>query len=90
MRWLGQSLPLRAANLWLHANAPGAWDRLSRKPAYPLLVPEGIVVSPSGSAFPRLPLLGLRAILRNKLTLRVDGGTGLVQLSTRSRWWPFG
>jgi len=90
VRGQGRRLPLRAAQLWLHGNEPGSWDRLAKPSLHRLLVPEGIIIYPSGAHFPRLPLLGLRAILRNKLHLYVDGGTGLVHLRTRRRWWPFG
>ena len=37
-------------------------------------VPDGIAIYPSdGSDYPRLPLLGLRAILKNNLKLIIDG-----------------
>jgi hypothetical protein len=85
----GRRFPLRAAQLWVHPNAPGQWDRVSGGDPYLLEVPEGIVVSPAGSTYPRLPLLGLRAIMRNKLRLTVNGGSGLVSLRARSWWWPF-
>jgi hypothetical protein len=83
-------LPLRAAHLWLHPNEPGHWDRVAGRPPHRLHVPEGILVYPAGSNFPRLPLLGLRAILRNRLHLAVNGRTGRVSLKSGSWWWPFG
>jgi hypothetical protein len=89
VRHQGRRFPLRAAMVWLHPNEPGRWDRIADRPPYPLDLPEGILVYPAGSSFPRLPLLGLRALLHNKLRLVVDGTTGLVSLHTRSKWWPF-
>jgi hypothetical protein len=53
-------------------------------------VPEGIVVSPPTSTYPRLPLVGLRAIVRNNLDLGVKGKRAMVSLSSGSWWWPFG
>jgi hypothetical protein len=56
-RWLqdkGTKVPLRAAALWLHAEAP-----------FRLTMAEGIAVYPEHG--PRLPLLGLRALTQNKL-----------------------
>ena len=38
------------------------------------MVPDGIAIYPSDDAdYPRLPLLGLRAILKNNLKLIIDG-----------------
>jgi hypothetical protein len=86
----GRRFPLRAAQLWIHPNEPGHWDRLSGDAPHLLEVAEGIVVSPPTSTYPRLPLVGLRAIMRNKLDLAVKGKSGMVFLSSRSWWWPFG
>jgi hypothetical protein len=86
----GRRFPLQAAQLWVHPNKPGHWDQLSGAAPYLLEVPEGIVVSPPTSTFPRLPLVGLRAIVRNKLDLVVKGKSGMVSLKSRPWWWPFG
>jgi hypothetical protein len=69
---------------------PGHWNCLSGAPPYRLAVPEGIVVSPPTSTYPRLPLVGLRAVVRNELDLRVKGKDGMVSLSRRPWWRPFG
>lgn len=74
----------------MHANLPGHWDRLAGRPPHRINAPEGILVYPADSAFPRLPLVGLRAVVRNKLDLRVRGKDGMVSLSSRPWWWPFG
>ncbi|HEX5273308.1 MAG TPA: hypothetical protein VFW33_22580 [Gemmataceae bacterium] len=86
----GRRFPVHAARLWIHPNQPGYWNRLSGAPPYRLKVPEGIIVSPPTSTYPRLPLVGLRAIVRNKLDLRVRGKDGMVSPRTRPWWWPFG
>jgi hypothetical protein len=86
----GRRVPLRAAQLWIHRNEPGYWDRLSVAPPYFLDVAEGILASAPTSTFPRLPLVGLRAIVQNKLDLTVKGKGGMVSLSSRPWWWPFG
>src|SRR5262249_16957916 len=58
-----------AAYIWIHCNRAGSRELSDRKP-FPLHLPEGIAVYPSdGSNYPRLPLLGLRAILNSELKL---------------------
>lgn len=52
---------------------------------YCLELPRGIAVYPTEGEFPRLPLLGLRALISNRLHLAVDGGRGEAWL--RSRHW---
>ena len=90
VRQQGRHFPLRAAHLWMHSNLPGHWDRLAERPPHRIDVPEGIVVYPADSNFPRLPLVGLWAIVRNKLDLTVKGRRGMVSLSSPPGWWPFG
>ena len=51
-----------------------------------LAVEEGIAIYPSdGSDYPRLPVLGLRAIFKNNLKLVIDGKREHVSL--RSSFW---
>ncbi len=97
-RWVGihsQSLPflgkiregertpsLRFANLWIHRNRSGSRDL---RVGEPFLVPlEGgiAIYADDGSNYPRLPLLGLRAIIKNNLTLVIDGKRKFVSLSS--------
>jgi hypothetical protein len=73
MREGGRTADLRRAYLWIHRNKTG---RRELRDAEPFLVPqqEGIAIYPSDeSNYPRLPLLGLRAILKNNLKLTIDG-----------------
>ncbi len=74
-------VPLRAAHLWVHRNRPGTVELLPK--AFRLEVPQGVAVYLPGSASaPRLPLLGLRALVRSKLRLTVDGDKMSVSLRT--------
>jgi hypothetical protein len=58
---------------------------------YPLEMPQGISVFPHDSpGSPRLPLLGLRAILSNHLMLIVHGKRCDVSLRTIGWQWPWG
>jgi hypothetical protein len=88
IRHRGQRLLLRAANVWVHPNERGARDKLADRPPYLLKALTGIAVYP-GSDFPRLPILGLRAIAENNLVLKVDGPRRQTTLRTQYRWWPF-
>lgn len=59
----------------VHRNVPGKADL--RGDTFPLEMPQGITVLPEG---PRLPLLGLRAVVANKLKLFIDGDRQRVTL----------
>jgi hypothetical protein len=72
------------AELRIHANVRGG-AQLSGK-SHALEVPQGISVFEEGSPnAPRLPLIGLRTIIANKLTLAIDGERRQVILTTM-RW----
>jgi hypothetical protein len=80
-----RSAALYDASLWIHPNVPGRRDLKEARP-YRLQLPEGMAVYPAeGSVYPRLPLLGLRALLRNKLKLVIDGKHN--RISLRSPFW---
>jgi hypothetical protein len=76
----GQRIPLCSARVWLHHNEPG--ERTVASSQYPLILPRGIAIYPDGENYPRLPLLGLRAILSNNLHLAIDGENNSVNLRT--------
>jgi hypothetical protein len=59
-----------AADVRVHRNVPGRADL--RGDSYPLEMPQGISVFADADA-PRLPLIGLRTIVANKLVLVIDG-----------------
>jgi hypothetical protein len=84
----GRRIDLRSANLWVHTNAVGQREVLSDGPPHRLIANAGIAVYP-GDDFPRLPILGLRAIAENDLLLTVNGRTREATLRTPRRWWPF-
>ena len=77
----GQEVPLHRARVWLHRNEPGKRDAIADQPPFLLDLPEGIALHP-GADFPRLPLLGLRALVRNRLHLNIDSDKRLVNLRT--------
>jgi hypothetical protein len=73
---------LRFANVWMHCNRPGQSDLREREP-FLLHLEEGVAVYPyDGSNYPRLPLLGLRAIIKIDLKLVLDGKRRYVTLSS--------
>lgn len=82
VRERGRTLPLYGANLWLHRNLPGTRDEFSETPPFLLLLREGIAVYPGEGDFPRLPRLGLRALVRNRLHLTMDSERCQVNLRT--------
>lgn len=77
-RWfqMGHELiPAWAISLWAYPNVPGTRDPDVLRPPTRLRLPGGVPLTPPGSAYAKeKPLLGLRAIRFNKLTLRIDGG----------------
>lgn len=81
-------IPLRGANIWLHPNVPGTRDELADRPPYRIEAAKGIAVYPAGE-FPRLPLLGLRAVAENRLVLNANGRRRRATLRTPAWWRPF-
>lgn len=77
----------RSGRVWIYRNVPG--ERIPDPLATPiaLTLPEGFAIYP-GTSGPRLPLLGLRALVQNKLHLTI--AEDRVHLRTRRQWWPFG
>jgi hypothetical protein len=77
---------LKGEKLWqlegdfrLHRNRPGT--REVGEGSLPLMLAEGFTLAPEGSS--RLPLIGLRAIVTNRLMLRIDGKRRRVTLTTQ-------
>jgi hypothetical protein len=67
-----------AADVRLHRNLRG--KTALKGDSYPLEMPQGITVF-SEEPSPRLPLMGLRTIVANKLRLVIDGKTREVTVS---------
>lgn len=60
--------------LWLYPNVPGTRDPDPAAAPVWIDLPLGVTLTPPGSAYSKeKPLLGLRAVRFNRLTLRVDG-----------------
>ena len=71
----GQRVPLFSANVGVHRNVAESRDRLKTGDPLQLELPEGIAVYPhqQAKAAIRLPTLGLRPLVSNRLLLTVDG-----------------
>jgi hypothetical protein len=78
-RLKGEKLWQLQGELRLHRNRPGT--RELGVGSLPLVMVEGFTLAPEGSS--RLPLIGLRAIVGNRLTLRIDGKRRQVTLRTQ-------
>ncbi len=67
-------VPLHAANVWIYPNVPGTRKVWEGRPPYQLELDRGIAIYPADAAplGPRLPLLGLSAVLRNRLDFWID------------------
>lgn len=78
----GDDVPLLAGSVWIHPNRPGMRD-LAPARAIRLEMPEGLIVYPDTTPNPvRLPILGLRTLVRNHLKLTIDGRRREVTLCT--------
>lgn len=87
----GQPIPLRDAEVWLHPNRPRTLDPDAQAMPFRLEIATGIAVWPT--AIPgsrRLPLLGMRALRSAGLQCHIDGGKGLVTLTSGRSWSWFG
>ena len=80
-RLKGERLWQLQGELRVHRNRSGT--RELAEGSLPLTLTEGFTLAAEGSS--RLPLIGLRAIVSNRLVLRIDGRRRLVTL--RSRGW---
>ncbi len=79
-RVAGRLVPRFASDLFIHRNVPGT-HRLSG--TYRIDLDGGIAVIPDDLPIaPRLPLLGIQAILTNRLRLMIDGSKRQVTLKT--------
>jgi len=60
--------------LWLYPNVPGTRDPAPTSSPVWIDLPLGVPLTPPGSAYTKeKPLLGLRALRLNDLSLRIDG-----------------
>jgi len=69
-----QLVELKDAAVAFYQNTPGERDALREKSPHLLKLSEGIAVHRTSDPFaPRLPLLGMRALARNRLRITIDG-----------------
>ena len=86
----GRNVPLLNSNIWLHRNQPGQRDVFSDQPPHCVELDRGIAVCPPEMGdYPRLPLLGLRAIRFGNLHIAIDGQNRHVTIRTGRKFWPF-
>lgn len=82
----GDVVPYFSADLWLYCNLRGERDTFRGRPVR-LAMKKGVIAYPPGrSDGPRVPLLGLRDLVDNNLTLRIDGRYNRVHIRQRS-WY---
>jgi hypothetical protein len=75
---------LRDAELVLYRNAPGKRDDVQGEP-HLLEMSQGIVIHRVADPFaPRLPVLGVRALVRNRLTLVIEGAAKVVSIDAEA------
>jgi hypothetical protein len=82
----GQRAQRHEAALWLHPNIRGLRDAASDRPPHLLEMQKGIAVYPRDAVppGPRLPLLGLPALLNNGLDLWLDPEWRSISVQTRT------
>lgn len=69
-----QLVELKDAAIAVYSNTPGERDSLRAKSSHLLILSEGIAVHRATDPFaPRLPLLGMRALVKNHLQIMIDG-----------------
>ena len=69
-----QLVELKDAAVAFYPNTPGKRDAQRGNSPHRLILPEGIAVHRSSDPFvPRLPLLGMRALVENNLRIMIDG-----------------
>jgi hypothetical protein len=76
-----QLVELKGAAVAIYQNTPGKRDSLRDNLPSLMTLPEGIAVHHTSDPFaPRLPLLGVRALVKNKLRIVIDGDRKEVSL----------
>ncbi len=76
-----QLVELKGAAVVIYLNMPGERDTLREEPPHLLALPGGIAVHRASDPFgPRLPLLGVRALVTNHLRITIDGDRKEVSL----------
>jgi hypothetical protein len=86
LRAHGRRIPIRAANLWIHRNRRAERDTLAGTEPFLLELDRGIGVTGEADGFPRLPLLGARALRQVHAQLLIDCWKCQVSLTTPRRF----
>lgn len=76
----GNGVPLRDADVWIHQNQAGFRDQFTGATPFRLQLDNGIAVCSDAMNYPRLPLLGVRALKRNQLELILEGASSRFSL----------
>jgi hypothetical protein len=87
LRTHGRRIPIREANLWLHPNRPGERDAIADRQASLVELHRGIGICDDADNYPRLPLLGARALRQGRLQLFVDYSRCRTSLRTPTKFW---
>ena len=82
-------IPLHAANLWLHPNESGQRDRFANVSPFLMELHRGIGITTDADLYPRLPLLGARALRGTNLQVLIDYSRCQVFARTPRRFWFF-
>jgi hypothetical protein len=90
LRTHNRQIPLHVANVWIHRNKPGERDSFAGSPPFLLELHRGIGICRDPDLYPRLPLLGARALRQAHLQVFLDYRRCHVFLRTPRRFWLFG
>jgi hypothetical protein len=90
LRAHGRQIPLHDANLWIHPNKPGERDHFAGSAPFLLELHRGIGICRDADLYPRMPLLGARALRQAQLHVSLDYCQCQVSMRTPRRFWLFG
>jgi hypothetical protein len=90
LRTHNRQIPLHVANVRIHPNKPGERDRLAGRAPFLLELHRGIGICRDPDLYPRLPLLGARALRQAQLQVFLDYRRCRVSMRTPRRFWLFG
>jgi hypothetical protein len=80
----GHDVAAFIGNVWMHPNVPGFRDQIADTPPLRLEVSGGIAVCSGAMSQCRLPLLGMSALRKNRLSLLVNGEKKQISLRAPS------
>jgi hypothetical protein len=81
----GVRTPSHSVDVWVHRNRLGDLDAIDDSPPTKLEFDNGISISPTGTNYPRIPLIGMRAARRNEHLLRIDSKNLLISVCKNTR-----